>query len=151
MLVVTGEFRFEPGKDDALRAAMVDMMNESAKEAGCHHYRFYRDVENPEVYRVYEEWESDAAPRRPRRLRAHEGLSRPAEGDRRRRAATSRRWKPVRRRSSEHGNQVRIQFTLFSAFYSPLIATMAGGFLKRGGIGGGMVGGAEGRLGHPDG
>ncbi len=59
MLVVTGEFRFEPGKDDAVRAAMVDMMNESAKEAGCHHYRFYRDVENPEIYRVYEEWESD--------------------------------------------------------------------------------------------
>ena len=60
MIVVTGEFRFEPGKDDAVRAAMVDMMNETAKEAGCLHYRFYRDVERPEIYRVYEEWESDA-------------------------------------------------------------------------------------------
>jgi quinol monooxygenase YgiN len=59
MLVVTGEFRFQPGRDDALRAAMVDMMNESNREAGCLHYRFYRDVENPEVYRVYEEWESE--------------------------------------------------------------------------------------------
>lgn len=59
MLVVTGEFRFEPGKDDALRAAMVDMMNASNEEAGCLHYRFYRDVEKPEIYRVYEEWESD--------------------------------------------------------------------------------------------
>ena len=29
---------------------------------------------------------------------------------------------------------VRIQFTLFSAFYSPLIATMAGGFLKEEGL-----------------
>jgi len=25
---------------------------------------------------------------------------------------------------------IKIQFTRFSAFYSPLIATMAGGFLK---------------------
>ena len=30
--------------------------------------------------------------------------------------------------------RVRIQFTLFSAFYSPLIATMAGGFLKDEGL-----------------
>ena len=59
MLVVTGEFRFEPGKEEALRAAMVDMMNESAREAGCLHYRFYRDVEHPGIYRVYEEWEND--------------------------------------------------------------------------------------------
>jgi NitT/TauT family transport system substrate-binding protein len=31
-------------------------------------------------------------------------------------------------------HQIEIQFTLFSAFYSPLIATMAAGFLKREGI-----------------
>lgn len=30
--------------------------------------------------------------------------------------------------------RVRIQFTLFSAFYSPLIATMAGGFLREEGL-----------------
>ena len=60
MIVVTGEFRFTEGRDADIRAAMVDMMNETAREAGCLHYRFYRDVENPEVYRVYEEWESDA-------------------------------------------------------------------------------------------
>ena len=60
MIVVSGEFRFQDGKDDAVRAAMVDMMAESAKEAGCLHYRFYRDVEHPERYHVYEEWESDA-------------------------------------------------------------------------------------------
>ena len=60
MIVVTGEFRFTQGRDDDVRAAMIDMMNDTAKEAGCLHYRFYRDVENPGVYRVYEEWESDA-------------------------------------------------------------------------------------------
>jgi NitT/TauT family transport system substrate-binding protein len=31
-------------------------------------------------------------------------------------------------------NKIRIQFTLFSAFYSPLISTMSGGFLKREGL-----------------
>jgi quinol monooxygenase YgiN len=60
MIIVTGEFRFEPGKDHAVRAAMVDMMNETAREAGCQHYRFYRDVEHADHYRVYEEWDSEA-------------------------------------------------------------------------------------------
>ncbi|MEM6622594.1 MAG: antibiotic biosynthesis monooxygenase [Pseudomonadota bacterium] len=60
MIIVAGHFKFTPGHDDAIRAAMIDMMNESAKEDGCHHYRFYRDVEDPSVYHVYEEWESDA-------------------------------------------------------------------------------------------
>jgi len=60
MIVVSGEFEFEPGHDDAVRAAMIDMMNATAKEAGCLHYRFYRDVENPARYHVYEEWESGA-------------------------------------------------------------------------------------------
>ena len=30
--------------------------------------------------------------------------------------------------------KINIQFTLFSAFYTPLIATMAGGFLKQEGL-----------------
>ena len=58
MIIVSGEFIFEPGQDDAVRAAMIDMMNETAKEDGCLHYRFYRDVEHPDRYHVYEEWES---------------------------------------------------------------------------------------------
>ncbi len=31
-------------------------------------------------------------------------------------------------------NEIRIQFTRFSAFYSPVIATIAGGFLKDEGL-----------------
>ncbi|MEM7744602.1 MAG: putative quinol monooxygenase [Pseudomonadota bacterium] len=58
MIIVSGHFTFTPGHDDAIRVAMIDMMNESQKEDGCHHYRFYRDVETPEIYHVYEEWES---------------------------------------------------------------------------------------------
>lgn len=61
MIVVSGEFEFEPGQDDAVRAAMIDMMNETAREEGYIHYRFYRDVEKPEIYHVYEEWASKEA------------------------------------------------------------------------------------------
>lgn len=60
MIIVSGEFEFEDGHDDALRAAMSEMMAESAKEEGCHYYRFFRDVEKPHIYHVYEEWESTA-------------------------------------------------------------------------------------------
>jgi NitT/TauT family transport system substrate-binding protein len=31
-------------------------------------------------------------------------------------------------------DKIRIQFTLFSAFYSPLISAMSGGFLKAEGL-----------------
>ena len=61
MIIVSGEFEFEAGEDEAVRAAMIDMMNETAKEDGYIHYRFYRDVENPEIYHVYEEWASAEA------------------------------------------------------------------------------------------
>ena len=60
MIIVSGEFAFTPGKDDEVRAAMIDMMTETAKEAGCIHYRFYRDVEHSDRYHVYEEWETNA-------------------------------------------------------------------------------------------
>ena len=60
MIIVSGEMEFEPGQDDAVRSAMIAMMNETAKEDGYIHYRFYRDVENAERYHVYEEWESKA-------------------------------------------------------------------------------------------
>lgn len=59
MIVVTGEFRFTEGRDAAARAAMAEMVAETAHEAGCLHYRFYQDIGRPDIYRVYEEWESD--------------------------------------------------------------------------------------------
>src|SRR5438552_9574219 len=45
----------------------------------------------------------------------------------------SRSWHPHPRRSPLE-QEIRIEFTRFSAFYSPLIATMAGGFLKQEGL-----------------
>lgn len=61
MIIVTGEFRFPEGSGAAVDAAMIEMTEATVKEAGCLHYRFYRDIERPDAYRVYEEWESEDA------------------------------------------------------------------------------------------
>lgn len=61
MIVVSGtvEVRSE------MRAHAIELirwlMAETAKEQGCLTYRFYADLEKPEVFRVFEEWVSDEA------------------------------------------------------------------------------------------
>jgi NitT/TauT family transport system substrate-binding protein len=46
------------------------------------------------------------------------------------RATTGRRGTIFRNKGTPAMEKIRIQFTLFSAFYSPLISAMSGGFLK---------------------
>ena len=41
---------------------------------------------------------------------------------------------PASRREEPLAEEIRIEFTRFSAFYSPLIATIAGGFLAEEGL-----------------
>lgn len=60
MLIVTGEIEIDPAAAEALRAAALPMMEATAREPGCRFYRFYQDVGRPGVFRVYEEWESQA-------------------------------------------------------------------------------------------
>jgi len=60
MIVVAGEFYIGEDSIETVRAAMIEMAAETAKEDGCIHYRFYQDVEFPDRFHVYEEWESDA-------------------------------------------------------------------------------------------
>jgi quinol monooxygenase YgiN len=65
MLVVSGTMSFPEGTADAVRAAMRKVVAETLKEQGCITYRFYPDMDNPDHYRVFEEWESGDA------LKAH--------------------------------------------------------------------------------
>lgn len=58
MIIVAGEFEIAEKDVAAAKAAMIDMAAETAKEAGCVHYRFYQDVEHPTHLHVYEEWET---------------------------------------------------------------------------------------------
>ena len=51
----------QPGRrEDALRIAQA-MVRATSAEEGCRHYRFYADVDDPESFFLFEEWESDAA------------------------------------------------------------------------------------------
>ena len=58
MVVVSGTFKFPAGSAQAVREAMDKCVAETLKEEGCISYRFYPDMHEPDVYRVFEEWES---------------------------------------------------------------------------------------------
>ena len=61
MLVVAGEIRIDPEhRDRAIRAAL-DMMEASQKEDGCVAYVFTADLQDPGLFRVFEEWETAEA------------------------------------------------------------------------------------------
>ncbi len=61
MIVVSGEIEVRADKREAAQELALWLMAETAKEAGCITYRFYGDLEKPELFRVFEEWETDDA------------------------------------------------------------------------------------------
>ncbi len=65
MIVVSGTFRLSEASVEAARAASTEMATETRKEDGCITYAFFQSIEEPTTFRVFEEWESDAA------LKAH--------------------------------------------------------------------------------
>lgn len=60
MIVVQGDFTIKPGKRDEAIAAMTKVAKATQQEAGCIRYNFYADLEDPNRFIVYEEWESQA-------------------------------------------------------------------------------------------
>lgn len=61
MLVIAGSIRIDPAHWDRAVAAAKEMMTETHKEPGCHAYEFSADLNEPGVFRLFEEWESEAA------------------------------------------------------------------------------------------
>jgi len=61
MLVIAGEIEIDPGNRDKAIAAALRMMEETRREAGCISYTFTGDFADPGRFRVFEEWESQAA------------------------------------------------------------------------------------------
>ena len=59
MSVVTGTIELAAENADTAVGHAIEVMRETATEKGCIVYRFYRDLENPALFRVYEEWESE--------------------------------------------------------------------------------------------
>ncbi|MEQ8675510.1 MAG: putative quinol monooxygenase [Aggregatilineales bacterium] len=61
MLVISGTIQIKPEmRDEAVQVA-VKMQTASQAEDGCVVYRFYADLEDPNTFRIFEHWESDAA------------------------------------------------------------------------------------------
>lgn len=65
MIVIAGFYRFPLDQLDAVKPAMVRMIDLSRAEPGCGHYAFSEDIVEPGMIRVSESWEDEAA------LKAH--------------------------------------------------------------------------------
>ena len=59
MLLIAGTIRVQPEDRDAAVAAMAEMMAETAQEEGCVSYDFSADLTQPELFHLFEEWESE--------------------------------------------------------------------------------------------
>lgn len=61
MLIVSGLFEIDAQDRDKAQAAAIEMAKATRAEEGCLSYSFYSDLEQPGVFRVFEEWESGEA------------------------------------------------------------------------------------------
>ena len=61
MIIVEGWVKLAPGEIDRLHDKALWMMEETRKEAGCLGYAFSRALEEPDVLRIAERWESQEA------------------------------------------------------------------------------------------
>ena len=65
MLIVTGLVELDPESVEEFKSIGEKMTAASRAEPGCHGYAYYQDIENPCVFRAYEQWENEKA------LKAH--------------------------------------------------------------------------------
>jgi quinol monooxygenase YgiN len=67
VIVVTARAQIPTDHRERFIAVATEMCTASRADDGCHGYRFYADLEQPNHYLILEEWEDDAA------LQAHFG------------------------------------------------------------------------------
>jgi len=61
MLVIAGTVRVKPEARAEATQAALKMAKASQAEAGCKSYRFYADLEDPNTFLIFEQWEDEAA------------------------------------------------------------------------------------------
>lgn len=61
MLVIAGHFRIDAASKRVAEAAAREMMRDTRRETGCLAYVFSLDLEDPELFHLFEAWESPAA------------------------------------------------------------------------------------------
>lgn len=64
MIVIAGTVEVLPDQRQRAIDLAAEMAAQTRTEPGCNHYAFYSDVENPNRFHVFEEWESLDALRR---------------------------------------------------------------------------------------
>jgi len=61
MLVISGSVKVKPESRAAALQAALKMARASRAEAGCKSYGFYADLEDPNTFLIFEQWENEAA------------------------------------------------------------------------------------------
>jgi quinol monooxygenase YgiN len=61
LIVIVGQFDIHPEDAQAAAELMREMMNETIKEHGCHHYAYARDLSTETRFQLSELWEDDEA------------------------------------------------------------------------------------------
>jgi quinol monooxygenase YgiN len=63
MILISGTVTVQADKIEEAKVAFIIMQDASTAEEGCISYRFFQDLEDPTVFRLFEEWETqDALP-----------------------------------------------------------------------------------------
>jgi quinol monooxygenase YgiN len=61
MIVIAGTIAVKPERREEAKQRALRMAEETHKEAGCLTYQFYADLADPNMFFIFEEWESDEA------------------------------------------------------------------------------------------
>ncbi len=61
MIVVSGTVRIKPESRQAAVDAGIEMSRASEAEAGCITYHFYSDIEDENLFRIFEVWTNEEA------------------------------------------------------------------------------------------
>ncbi|RWR03678.1 drug:proton antiporter [[Pantoea] beijingensis] len=59
--LVIAKFVAQPGKADALKKVLTNVLAPSRAEEGCIHYDLYRSIEDGNVFLFHETWKDQAA------------------------------------------------------------------------------------------
>jgi len=65
MILIAGTIPVRPDRREQAIAAALRVAEQTRNEPGCHSYRFFTDLADPNLFFIFEEWESDQA------LKAH--------------------------------------------------------------------------------
>ena len=60
-VVLVAELTAKPGEQQAVREALMAMVEPTRKEAGCLCYNLHQSVKDPATFMFYEQWASQAA------------------------------------------------------------------------------------------